>query len=60
MSQRETASGSSTLAPGLELTQRGWLFLLALYMLAPIAFGLIVEPEQAVWGGLLRILHVPV
>ena len=59
MSQRETASGSSTLAPGLELAQRGWLFLLALYMLAPIAFGLIVESEQAIWGGLLRILQSP-
>jgi hypothetical protein len=59
MSQRETASRANTLALGLELSQRGWFFLLVCYMLAPIAFGLILEPVQVVWPGLLRILQSP-
>jgi Protein of unknown function (DUF1576) len=59
VSQREITPGTSTLERGFELAQRGWFFLLAFYMLVPIAFGLIVEPKHVLWDGLLRILQSP-
>jgi hypothetical protein len=50
---------ATPLAFGRELTQRAWLGLLALYMLALVAFGLLYEPLPAIWSGWGRILQAP-
>jgi hypothetical protein len=52
-SQRQDLSGGGTLTP------RGWLILLAGYMLALIAFGIAVEPNVTLWDGVLLILQTP-
>lgn len=56
-----TTSGADATPPGLgrELTQRAWLVLLALYMLALVAFGLLYEPLPSIWSGWRRILQAP-
>jgi hypothetical protein len=46
-------------APGRDLTQRGWLVLLALYMIGLVAFGLVYQPGSNVLAGLLRIFQSP-
>jgi hypothetical protein len=48
-----------SLLSGRELTQRGWLVLLALYMLALVAFGLVAEPWATTWAGWVEILTSP-
>jgi hypothetical protein len=56
MSERnpsQSRPGGGSLAP------RGWLVLLTIYMLALIAFGIVLEPSRDLWEGLLRILQVP-
>ena len=42
---------------GRNMTQRGWLMLLSLYMLALVGLGLACEPAEAIRPGLLRILQ---
>ena len=48
-----------SLVSAQELTQRGWLALLALYMLAMVAFGLAVAPWGATWAGWRQVLTSP-
>jgi hypothetical protein len=45
--------------PDRELTQRGWLMLLAVYMLALIVAGVAYTPDRTLWSGLLRIVQSP-
>jgi hypothetical protein len=65
-SERETAPRARgafamlrSLVSGREVTQRGWLLLLALYMLALVAFGLMAEPWATTWTGWQRVLTSP-
>ena len=44
---------------GGSLSRRGWLILLTVYMLALIVLGVILEPSQDLWDGLLRIFQTP-
>jgi len=53
-----TTSGADA-TRGRELTQRAWLILLALYMLALVAFGLLYEPLPVIGSGWGRILQTP-
>ncbi|MBC8446232.1 MAG: DUF1576 domain-containing protein [Chloroflexi bacterium] len=46
-------------SPGRNVTQRGWLLLLGLYMLALLGLGLACEPVGAILPGLLRIFQSP-
>ncbi len=54
-----TVADAAPLALRRELTQRAWLALLALYMLALVAFGLLYDPLPAIWSGWGRILQAP-
>jgi hypothetical protein len=47
------------LVSGKELSQTGWLVVLLVYTLAPLAYGLLVEPWPEIWAGGLRILASP-
>jgi hypothetical protein len=47
------------LVSGRELSQTGWLVLLLVYLLAPIAYGLLVEPWPALWAGWKAVLTSP-
>jgi hypothetical protein len=48
-----------SLVSGREMTQRGWLVLLIVYVLAPVAFGLAVEPWASIWAGWKQVLTSP-
>ena len=41
------------------MTQRGWLVLLTVYMLALVGFGVAYGPGGELWSGLLRIVQSP-
>ena len=41
------------------MTQRGWLVILTVYMLALVGFGVTCEPTADLWSGLLRIVRSP-
>jgi hypothetical protein len=56
MSERNQSHISPDRPP---LTQRGWLVLLAVYVLSLVVFGIAVEPERTLWSGLLRIVQSP-
>ena len=56
MSQRENTAPTP---PPRNLAQRGWLVLLAVYMLALIVVGVVLEPRITLWSGLLRIAQSP-
>ena len=65
-SEREAAPRARTsraslrvLVSGREMTQRGWLVLLALYMLALVAFGLAAEPWATTWTAWKNVLVSP-
>jgi hypothetical protein len=48
-----------SLASGRELSQTGWLLLLLVYLLAPIGYGLLIEPWAEIWAGWKAILVSP-
>ncbi|MFN2157841.1 MAG: DUF1576 domain-containing protein [Anaerolineae bacterium] len=52
-------AGATSLALGRELSQRAWLILLTLYMVAMVVFGLLYEPLPSIWSGWQRILKTP-
>jgi hypothetical protein len=56
---RRTEAVLRALVSGRELTQHGWLLVLGLYMLALIAFGLVVEPWGTTRIGLQQVLTSP-
>ena len=51
------AAGAAAVERGKELSQRGWLILLSLYLLAMVAFGVAVEPRRSLLTGWLDILQ---
>ena len=66
LSEREATSRAGLpgrllggLVSGRELSQTGWLVLLLVYMLAPVIYGLLIEPWPILWAGWKAILASP-
>jgi hypothetical protein len=53
------STASADFSDRSSLTQRNWLILLTVYMLALVGLGVAVEPRPELWAGLVRILQSP-